>query len=228
MSLGRKPVGHHGFLLLAAMLGIGMALPLSGREADQEKVKWIVEISAQNGKLTASDGVVNSYRPDRIRINGNEITLLNDNPQFNGKLSLNAPDLLNRPPKLLLAEWKTRILSEDGTEALEVSIGPSAGKPKEVYGLFFRLSGDQVAVPGGKADVRGINLRTWNVFQTALDTESGEGALWINGRLCWQGKVRIYQVFPKPFAHIGDDSTAITGNVALEYFKLGRRDETAR
>ena len=210
------------FFLFIAVISVFSIVP-AGADDSKPAAKWLSTLAAKDGELIPDSAVLNHYKNNRINISGDTIELLHDNPAIQGYFNFDLPEILDVPGKLIVTEWRCKLLATGNSACFEVSIAPKVGKNNRIWGFFFRFFPTKATVAGRNINLSGINLRDWNTFRAAIDTKTGEAVFWVNGKNRWKGKIPFLpeKAYKYPFILIGDSSMAITGNIALKYFKIG-------
>ena len=179
----------------------------------------VCQVAVTDGAMHPGKGVSVKYPAGAI-VPDEEAVLLMHRRQQGGFPHLDLADAmpLAQPPPFLVADFTLRVL-EDGPKGESGCLfnlaPPRPGQPGNAWELDLRFSTKGVvcqALPG-KVDCSGIDFSKDNTYRVAMNTATGETAVWGNGKLLVNGVVTMGLGRKKPFCYFGDASGSVNGVV---------------
>ncbi len=220
---------HQSWVLLNDFaLGIRYRRPLAPALVDAVAAEIVpqAEIFSRNGKIETTGMVSNDYRPEYAEVQRDVIRLVHDSGEAGADyqaFAVTDPQLLENPPAILGAEWRVRVTGgETGAPSFQLVLAPSRGEAGGgVWEFSCRSTPDGVVTNLGVVGPAALKADEWNTFRVAIDTRSGDAALWINGKPVANGVISDGASRPEPFISIGDGSAGVSGRAELEYVRIG-------
>ena len=193
----------------------------------------LAAVGVADGRPEITGQIKNSYRREFLPVRGNALGMIHDIERVGAgaayqTITILSPELMSAtPPPVIIAEWRARVVDAGaGENALQFVIGPRRSDNSGDWELYVRLGNGSVDTSLGA--VAGIDTRKFNDFRAVVDTVSGQGALWINGKLAASGEISAGTGRKAPFFFFGDGSGNVGGEAELEYFRIGVPGNSAK
>jgi peptidoglycan/xylan/chitin deacetylase (PgdA/CDA1 family) len=185
--------------------------------------KWKFTFDVADGILHADNKVKCNYNKDNMLIvdgdNGVKALRLTHLKKGYQAIMIKDPALTRKGAGVLLAEWKIKYLK--GVEdkgGFHIVFKPM--NPKK-QGLLCNLQffSNKIIAPWGTIKLKESIKNNWVIFRIAIDVKKEVALLWMNGRKIGGGKVPLRKKM-KPGIFFGDGSSAVAGQVEIEYLKI--------
>jgi hypothetical protein len=207
--------------VLTVLYGSDSSLQNIGSSFD----RWVFECRPDGKKLRMPKIDANSYRSYLLKVKGDTIHMMHDDPDketaYQGIFFTRYPGLT--ASGIVVAEWTAAVLKPADNPAMPVfqavlSAGNNDGQVW--YPFAVKLSPQGVSTPAGLFK-QPMPDNEFHKFRAAIDPESGEFVLVMDGNIIQQGTLPKAKKAQKPMLAIGDCSGGIAGQAALKYFKIG-------
>ena len=190
----------------------------------------LASVQVEKGACVLSPGACSTYTSEGCRVSedGKALLLEHDLPQSMQAFNLASALTAENQQHYLAAEWSIQALRDGakGEPCLQFAFAPARPNSKGVWEFNVKCSTKGITtLLGGGLPVDEFNPTAENHFRLIIDTQSGEAALWCNGKLATCGTIRAGSERPKPFALIGDGSGNIAGQARLGYVRVGFVEE---
>ncbi len=195
-------------------------------QAASEAIEPIVGVSVVDGKAKIVGKLRNSYKPKFMPVENGVIKLIHDSGEKGAdymRFSAADPQIVQVPPRVLVAEWRLRIPAENGEEqpSFQIVLAPPRKSGKGDYEISYRFTPTRMTCNQSVVQLPGVDFTQWNTYRLALDTSNGAYALWVNGKIRQAGVTSAGADRENGFCHIGDGSAGIGGKAELAYVMVG-------